>query len=357
MIANLTLRKLIQAAERGVKVVLIIEHLNFYLKHSLYKELKKKGGIIIAPNPVTKILTNIMNSNTVKTWNRYHQKVSLIDSDLFVGSINIAEEYSDIKYGTNKFVDLNIYVKNTICKNKVLRFFREILLENTDQIPQSNLGKIEQLFDELKIDSDINDVIEDRVEEFLEELPPKKSEVQDKIYDLLASSKDSILIIQSYYLNLKKIEDLIISAVKRGVKVQVVTGVIRDQTAYRHIYNSDLFANLLNNGVEVYEYMDNVLHVKAYYVDNKVLTLGSLNNDITSFSMNNEANYLVKRNSKNDDMFEDFEFLVKELKKNSKRVNLYDYKNFFRLSQSYFWYGFLNLMEKTGAGRKIKYDK
>ena len=303
-----------------------------------------------------------MKGNTVKTWNRYHQKVTLIDDSLFVGSINIAEEYSDIKYGTKKFVDLNIYVKNTICKNKVLRFFREILADNKDLIPQNNYNKIEQLFDELKIDTDINtnsksSSEESPYEEFLEEFPPKKSEVQDRIYDLLGSSKHSILIIQSYYMNLKKIEDLIINAVKRGVKVQVVTGVIRDQTAYKHIYNSDLFANLIRNGVEVYEYMDNVLHVKAYYVDEKLITLGSLNNDITSFAMNNEANYLVRRNAKNEELFVDFEELVKELKRNSKRVNLFDYKNFFRLSQSYFWFGFLNLMEKTGAGRKPKYDK
>jgi phosphatidylserine/phosphatidylglycerophosphate/cardiolipin synthase-like enzyme len=89
MIANLTLRKLMDAQERGVQVVLVVEHLNFYMKHSLYKQLKKKGVIIIKPNPMNKIFHHILTNNKKKFFNRSHQKVSLIDSDLFLGSINI----------------------------------------------------------------------------------------------------------------------------------------------------------------------------------------------------------------------------------------------------------------------------
>ena len=97
---------------------------------TLYKQLKKKGAIIVKPKPMNKIINHMLNGQTKKFFNRCHSKVTLIDNDLFVGSINISDEYSDIKYGSKKFLDLNLYVKNTICKNKVLIFFKEFIIDN-----------------------------------------------------------------------------------------------------------------------------------------------------------------------------------------------------------------------------------
>lgn len=384
MIANLTLRKLIEALDRGVQVVLIVEHLNFYMKNSLYKQLKKNGAIIIKPNPGTLILSHIWNGQTKKFFNRCHQKVSLIDNDLFIGSINISDEYSDIKYGSKKFLDLNLYVKNTICQRKVIRFFKEFVEECDDQIRKlAAKEKLKKLFEEylgentteienkdrnnsqassvekLSSDSDNQATNNEKFlafEEFLEEKPPQKSEIQDNLYDLLENSKESITIIQAYYNNLKRIEDILIRAIKRGVKVKIITAAKRDQIAYKYVYNSDLFSNLLKNGVEVEEFMDVYLHMKAYYVDNKYLSMGSLNNDRTSFIMNNEANYLIRRNGKNDYLFQDFEKVVKDLESNSKPVDLYIKKNPFRLAFSYWWYFFVWCMEKTVPNRKVKYD-
>lgn len=359
MIANLTLRKLIQAAERGVQVVLLVEHLNFYMKHSLSKELKNIGGIIIKPNPLHKIFSHFYNSNFKKFFNRCHQKVSLIDNDLFLGSLNIAEEYSNIKYGSFDFIDLNIYVKNTICRNKVLYFFKELIEQNKDQVNDQKQERLNSIFKDYSLDDDgIVTPNYNNYEEFLEEYPPKRSEIQDNIYDLLASSEESITIIQPYYNNLKKIEDLLIRAVKRGVKVKIITAEKRDQPAYKYLYNTELFGHLLKNGVEVYEFLDKFFHAKAYYVDHKYLNMGSLNNDRTSFIMNNEANYFLRRNKGNENVFKDFEEMLTDLHENSRLINIKIEKmNPFRLAYCYWWYFFMWSMEQTVPSRKVKYDK
>lgn len=356
MIANITLRKIMDAMDRGVRVVLLMEHLNFYMKHSIYKQLKKKGAIIIKPNPMSKAFSYILNSNKKKFFNRCHQKVSLIDKDLFLGSINIAEEYSDVKYGTNKFLDLNMYIKNTICFHKVLNFFRELIMENKEQIKREDKLKDLEEFFKAQLKNYKTDKSEIEVfEEFLEEKPPEKSEIQDNLYDLLDSSKKSITIVQAYYSNLKRIEDILIQAIKRGVQVKIITSEKRDQTCYKYQYNSDLFENLIKNGVEVYEFMDKYLHMKAYYIDGKIISMGSLNNDKTSFLINNEANYLIKKNEKNKELFSDFDAMLANISTNTRRVELNTYKNPIRFSYSYWWYFFLWCMEHMVPNRKAKY--
>jgi phosphatidylserine/phosphatidylglycerophosphate/cardiolipin synthase-like enzyme len=42
---------------------------------------------------------------------RNHQKVMLIDDNIFLGSLNIANAYSAVRYGDGNFRDLNIILK------------------------------------------------------------------------------------------------------------------------------------------------------------------------------------------------------------------------------------------------------
>ena len=126
LLANLTLHKLINAAERGVKIFLIVEEINFFMKKNLISKLKEKGGIILKPNDFK---NNLKKLNFFKIFNRFHNKIKLIDNDLFIGSLNCNDDYANY-YGKNKFVDLNFYVKNTICKNKIVNFFKNVILNN-----------------------------------------------------------------------------------------------------------------------------------------------------------------------------------------------------------------------------------
>jgi phosphatidylserine/phosphatidylglycerophosphate/cardiolipin synthase-like enzyme len=328
------------------------------MKQSLVKELKSKGGILIKPNPLT---DNLLKLKIIKAWNRYHQKVYLIDNDLFIGSINSSDEYTGYKYGAFKYVDLNVYVKNSPCIDKVLLFFREILEENIRQIKNGE-KRIVEIFS--RVNSIINNTnITNKnhippIEMFLEERPPTKSEIQDALYEILDSAKESITIIQAYYLNLKRIEDCLKRAQDRGVKITIITAEKRDQIVYKYIYNQQLFSMLMKNGAEVYEFLDKSFHMKAYYVDRRLITLGSFNNDITSFVMNNEANYLIKRTNHNEVFFDDFDRMILDIKNNCRKLNYLDvgYLPKTRLYMSYFFYFWLWLMERSIANRKLKYD-
>jgi phosphatidylserine/phosphatidylglycerophosphate/cardiolipin synthase-like enzyme len=79
--------------------------------------------------------------------------------------------------------------------------------------------------------------------------------------------------------------------------VEIITARKRDQPIYKSFLNSDLFSELINHGVKVYEEPYKYLHMKAVDIDSgKYITIGSLNQDHCSFYMNNEANVVVESN-------------------------------------------------------------
>lgn len=41
---------------------------------------------------------------------RNHQKVKLIDDSQFIGSVNVADSYSGVRFGNSSFRDLNAHI-------------------------------------------------------------------------------------------------------------------------------------------------------------------------------------------------------------------------------------------------------
>ena len=309
LLANITMSKLINAAKRGVKVILIVEYLNFFLKYSSVKKLIDNGGIVIKPNPISTCLLTFQIKNALS---RFHQKIKLIDNDVFIGSINCNNDYGGYKYGTNKYKDLSLYLKNCTCKEKISNFFYK--LNSKDRKINNKLinKNIEKTNNNLLINNEI----------FLEQYPPEKKEISDTIQLLLSNAEDSITIIQGYYMNIKPLEEILLKALRKGINIQIITSKNRSGTIYKYFLNGILFEKLIQNGASVYEYLNNNLHMKAYLIDNKYLTIGSFNHDITSFQINKEANYLIKNTNNNKYLFNDFQKVIKELKQNSKKVKL-----------------------------------
>lgn len=361
----------------------------------MLEEFIQKGGIVIKPNRIEKIFNHALNFELQNFFNRCHQKLSLIDKDLFIGSSNIAKEYSNIKYGSFEFVDLNSYIKNTINYKSVLSMFQYYLINNLDEIKLFNYksylnvlhsinSKLYSNFrhfsycnalydrsyfknffkynslDNFKIISKVN-ILEPKqfqsdssVERFLLEQPPQISDIQNNIYELIKNAKNNIVIVQPYYLRINKIDNLLIEAKKRGVNVTIITAYNRDQPAYKHLYNKELFNHLIKENITVLEYMHKYLHMKSYYIDNKILSFGSMNNDITSFQMNNEANYLINKTNTNSYSFDEFECILENLKKNCRDVSQNNSQfNMFRYISNKWWYFFIWTMQKTVSLRKL----
>ena len=138
-------------------------------------------------------------------------------------------------------------------------------------------------------------------------------------------------------------------AVDRGVKIELITSAKRDQPVYKYIKNGLLMRRLIRKGVNVYESHEKILHAKAYIFDDKVMTVGSFNNDRWSWRISNETNVSIRSEYECEKARPFFE----DLKTRCHLVNSEIAIGAFRQLRLMFWERFLYiseaLMSKTAA--------
>lgn len=82
----------------------------------------------------------------------------------------------------------------------------------------------------------------------------------------------------------------LVEAVKRGVKVRIIMpGKHMDAETVRRA-SRGLWGELLEAGVQMYEYQPTMYHCKVMIVDGLMTSVGSTNFDVRSFRLNDEAN-------------------------------------------------------------------
>ena len=85
----------------------------------------------------------------------------------------------------------------------------------------------------------------------------------------------------------------LIAAVERGVRVRIITpGQHMDAETVRRA-SRGLWGDLLEAGVQIYEYQPTMYHCKVLIVDQLMTSVGSTNMDVRSFQLNDEANLNV----------------------------------------------------------------
>lgn len=108
----------------------------------------------------------------------------------------------------------------------------------------------------------------------------------------ISSAQKSIHIANPYFFPDDRIQQALLDAVKRGVRVVVLTPEKGDHAATSSASHGGL-GNFLLGGVEIYEYQPALMHTKAMVVDGVWATVGSANLDYRSLAINEEINLVV----------------------------------------------------------------
>jgi cardiolipin synthase len=108
----------------------------------------------------------------------------------------------------------------------------------------------------------------------------------------MASARHSILITNPYFLPDRKMLDVLLDAVGRGVRVRVLVPGPIDHNLVRHAGRRH-YGKLFEAGVEIHEYGAALLHAKTLVIDGVWATIGSTNLDNRSFALNDELNLIV----------------------------------------------------------------
>ena len=109
----------------------------------------------------------------------------------------------------------------------------------------------------------------------------------------LAGARKTLYITNSYFVPDANLKRLLVSAVKRGVDVRVLTAGQKSDVKTTLYAGRAMYDELLEGGVRIYEYQPTMIHSKTMVVDSYWSTIGSMNFDNRSVSFNNESNIVV----------------------------------------------------------------
>jgi len=107
----------------------------------------------------------------------------------------------------------------------------------------------------------------------------------------IKAARVEILLANAYFLPGRRIRRALMNAAQRGVRVQLL---LQGRIEYPHQHRATrwLYQQLIQAGVEIYEYLPSYLHAKVAVVD-RLATVGSSNLDAFSLLLAREANLLI----------------------------------------------------------------
>lgn len=272
---NTVLEILKKKVKEGVDVRLIYDDMGCIMTlPNHYDQVLRSYGIKCCVfNPFLPILTARMN-------NRDHRKVAVIDGwTAFTGGINLADEYINQKNKYGHWKDNGILLKGDAVWNLTIMF-----LSLWDYV-----GGEKESYDKYRPDVYQPKVEEDGYVQPYEDSPLDDEPVGETVYLNLINKASKYIYITTPYLIIdnETVTALCIAA-KNGIEVKIVTPGIPDKKLVNEVTKA-YYDQLIESGVEIYEYTPGFIHAKTFLVDDIYATVGTVNLDYRSLYLHFEC--------------------------------------------------------------------
>ena len=294
MIAN----ALSAAARRGVRVSVIVDGFGTGTIHKELLDIFAQGPIRLQVfRPERKFIT--LERQRLR---RLHRKLAVIDATTaFVGGINMLDDFFDPNHGVlqQPRFDFAVRIRGPVVAPihlAVTRLWWQL------RVKARTFGKGSKEIDPpLSLDSDgavpesvftqVDPVGQIRAKFVLRDNFRFRNAIEKSYLRALGRAKKEIFIANAYFLPGAKFRRALIHAAKRGVRVRIL---LQGLPEYRlQLYASrSLYQELLEAGIEIYEYKRSFLHAKVAIADDWA-TVGSSNIDPFSLLLAREANLVV----------------------------------------------------------------
>jgi cardiolipin synthase A/B len=270
------LAALIERADAGVEVRIIVDAFGSFATHSAYFDgLRDAGGQMCWYHP--------MRWNTwPKANNRTHRKLLIVDGETgFIGGAGIADHWL-------RDTSVPVWRDTVFCVEGeavagLITAFCENWLETSGEILSSPKQFAFRATPE-------------GAESFVVSSTPHGGGTQARILfqALINSARHSIRITTPYFLPDRSARQALVAAIEdRGVAVEILTAGPRiDHPIIRKLSHRSV-RHLLQAGAEIYEYQPSMIHAKLMTVDSMWNVVGSTNFDHRSFALNDEVNLAV----------------------------------------------------------------
>lgn len=265
---------LVQAADRGVEVILLFDQWGSSDVHdTFFDPLKKAGGEVVVFNPIAfakpiRLWMRLRNRDRAPVHFRDHRKIVIVDDDTgFAGGMNISEDYAGPELGNCRFRDTHARLTGPSVTD-LARVFLDSLREATGKLrpnPVRPQGQAGPSF----------------VQVLGSNVRRRRRHIQRSVRQTVRRSVEHCYVTSPYFVPPRRLIRALLAAAKRGVDVRVMTAGLSDVPLAR-IASSYLYPRLIRGGVRIYELQKQTLHAKTTTIDGVYATVGSFNLDFWS---------------------------------------------------------------------------
>jgi cardiolipin synthase len=265
---------LAQKAREGVEVRLLIDGVGARL--GFLQDLMEKAGVKV------RIYRPLRIYSITRIGNRTHRKIMTVDGTIgFCGGVGIDERWAGDARNPREWRDVMIRVEGPVV-SQLQSIFLEDWLHTTGEVLSGD-GQFPPLVP-------IGDM---QAQAVAASRADQSSMAKLLYYMAIQAARRRIWIENAYFVPDRQIRKGLVQAVARGVEVKIVVpGEHIDIPAIR-MASRYHYGELLDGGVEIYEYLPTMMHNKIMVVDGIWSTVGSINFDNRSMRKNAEANVAV----------------------------------------------------------------
>lgn len=267
---------LIRKSRSGVKVRMIFDGLGSrHLPKSFLRDLSDAGIEIgwFFPLHFPQLIATLNYRN--------HRKLVVIDGKIgYLGGINVGDEYlsRDPKYGFWRDTHLRL-------EGESVHTMQETFLNDWYFITQKEITEVRYYPQSQSGGETLTQVIAGG--------PDSKPEsMKELFFTIIATAQKEILLTTPYFIPDESMIMALKSAALSGITVKVlVQGKPDHKISY--LASFSYYEDLLNAGVQIYQYQKGLLHSKVLTVDEKICIVGSANFDIRSFQLDFELSAML----------------------------------------------------------------
>lgn len=297
------LNLLIEKSNQGLKVRLLLDHVGSYdLSNSKTLITLKRHGVQIYF--FNSLLPFSKNSKTI-WYLRNHRRSIIIDSEsVLLGSFCIG-------HFTLTWIELGILIKDKIFAKKIQSVFDKTWKKVYK--PTFNIGSVSKKDLKNDNDNDFNHITQSPI--------PFKRHIYKYYLNSIKTAKKEITLVSPYFTPDSRFIHALIKAVKRHVKVNIITPKNTDWYIVDLARNTHV-KHLLKNKINFYLH-DKMVHSKFAIFDKNEAYLGTMNLDNLSLRYNYENGVKIKKQSC---VLELNDYVENTLLEDCKKINIDSWK-------------------------------
>ena len=262
-----------ERSRAGVKVHVLLDWVgSSKMDQSLVDELKSAGVEIEKYHPPHWSHLGRLN-------NRTHRKLLIVDGRVgFTGGVGIADKWSGDAQDPDHWRDTHFEVEGPVVA-QMQGVFMDNWIKTAGAVLHS-AGYFPPI-----------EPVSGGAAQVFSSSPSGGSASMELMYLMaITSAQRTIRLSSSYFVPNDLAVRTMVAAMKRGVKLQIVTPGTHIDTETVRAASKARWGELLAGGAEIYEYQPTMYHVKVMIVDEFMVATGSTNFDDRSFRLNDEAN-------------------------------------------------------------------